>query len=578
MADEARSLTTAENEGSSSGAASKLPAPLAQLKERFGEQALRKAGLIAGLVASIAAGVLLFVWAQEPTYRPLYGKLAERDAAAIVEALKAAGADYRLDPNSGEISVPAGDVAKLRLHMASQGLPEGSGTAGFESLQKEQGFGTSQFMENARFQRALETELARSISSIQVVESARVHLAVPKQSVFIRERDKPTASVVVNLVPGRSLTDGQVAAIVHMVASSVPELLHENVTVVDQRGRLLSRKEEPALADITTAQLEFRQTLEDGYVRRIENLLAPMFGANRVRAQVSARLNFAQEESTQEVFDPERSAVRSEQLNEQRTVDDRLARGVPGALTNQPPQAGTLLPGQIDPRLPPDGAATPTVTNESSSATRNYEITKTIRHSKAPVGTIERLSVAVLVDQKIVTDADGNVTREPMSQAELDQIAGLVREAVGLDATRGDSINVISAAFQGADDADRIPWHEQPRVWEAGKLLLVAILGLVLLLKVIAPIVRSLLGLDKPKEQEAETEQPEQPPLLEAAAEHPQLAAPEDIDAADESRPQLPGLSVNSYEDALTLARQVVSQEPAVAASVVKNWLAEDER
>lgn len=538
-----------------------LPAQLTQL---FGERALRQIGLLAGLAASVAAGIGLFVWAQEPIYRPLYGRVAEQDAPAIVDALQAAGINYKLDQNSGAILVPARDVHNARLQLASQGLPQ-SGGMGYELLQRDQGFGTSQFMENARFNRALETELARSIASLQGVESARVHLAIPKQSVFIRERSQPSASVLVNLYAGRSLSEGQVAAVVHMVASSVPELMHERVTVVDQRGRLLTRKDENLL-DATAQQLDYKQQIEDAYVRRIENLLSPMLGASRVRAQVNARLDFTMEESTQELFDPNASAVRSEQLSEEQALRDRLG-GVPGALTNQPPQAGVLAPGEP---LNQDDA---NVTDFSRNETRNFEISKTIRHNRRPLGTIERLSLAVLVDERLVADEEGNLVRQPLADEELERISQLVQQAVGFDAARGDTINVISAAFEGAEELEplEVPLLQQPWVLEAGKLLLAAILGLVLILVVVRPLIRGLLG---PQEEPEEDEEPEEelPLQLPAGEEPPQLEGPE------EEVLQLPGINgPTSYEEVLTAARQVVSQEPALAANVVKNWLEQDE-
>src|SRR5690625_4264310 len=251
-----------------------------QLTQLFGERALRQLGLIVGLAAAIAAGIGLFYWSQESAYRPLYGRISEQDATAVIDALQAANIAYKLDSSTGAVLVPAGEVHAVRLKLAAQGLPQ-SGGMGYELLQREQGFGTSQFMENARFNRALETELARSISTLQGVESARVHLAIPKQSVFIRERSQPSASVLVNLFPGRNLSDGQVAAVVHMVASSVPELVDERVTLVDQRGRVLTRKEE-GLLGATSQQLEYKQLLEEDYVRRIENLLTQMLGSGRV--------------------------------------------------------------------------------------------------------------------------------------------------------------------------------------------------------------------------------------------------------------------------------------------------------
>lgn len=534
-----------------------IPAQLAQL---FGERALRQLGLIVGLAAAVAAGIGLFLWAQEPTYRPLYGRISDQDATVVIDALQAANIPHKLDPNSGTILVPAGEVHGARLKLAAQGLPQ-SGGMGYELLQREQGFGTSQFMENARFNRALETELARSISTLQGVESARVHLAIPKQSVFIRERSQPSASVLVNLFPGRSLSDGQVAAVVHMVASSVPELADERVTLVDQRGRLLTRKDEGILG-ATSQQLEYKQLLEEAYVRRIEALLTPMLGSGRVRAQVNARLDFTTEENTQELFDPNGSVVRSEQVSEQETQSGMMA-GVPGALTNQPPQAGTLLPGEVA----PEQDERPIEFNRSN--TRNYEVSKTIRHSRRPQGMIERLSLAVLVDDKSVVNDEGNLVREPLSTEELERISLLVQQAVGFDAARGDTINVISAPFQGEEKVEpmRTPLLEQPWLWNAGKLLLAAALGLVLILSVVRPLIRGLLS---PYTKPANDEQAEEDQLqLPAGAAVAQLPAP----GAEPVR--LTGDM--SYEEALTAARQVVSQEPAVAASVVRNWLSDDD-
>lgn len=532
----------------------------AQLRQLLAEQPLRRIGLVAGLVAAVAVGIGLFVWAQEPNYRPLYSRLSQQDAAEVVEALKAGNIPYRLDANTGAILVPAAQVHEVRLGLASQGLPRGEGV-GYELLQRDQGFGTSQFMENARFNRALEAELARSISALNGVESARVHLAIPKQSVFIRERNQPSASVLVNLRPGRGLGESQVAAIVHMVASSVPGLEHDKVTVVDQRGRLLTRKEDNLL-DATAQQLDYKQQLEDAYVRRIEALLTPMLGPGGVRAQVDARLEFGVEESTQELFDPAGIAVRSEQLSEQQK-EDRPVGGVPGALTNQPPQAGTLAPGE-----PLDDAESRLV-ESSRNQTRNYEVSKTIRHSRRPLGVIQRLSVAVLVDEKDAVDEEGNPIRQPLSQEELDRISSLVQQAVGFDAERGDTISVISAPFQSQDSAERTPLLEQPWVWETGRLLLAALLALALLVFVVRPLLRNLFGPKQPEELEEDPELEQLP-----GAEEPlQLPGPEG------ENPLLAGVPAPvSYEDALTAARQLVSQEPAVAANVVKDWLAEDEQ
>ncbi len=546
--------------------ASSLPP---QLTRMFNERTLRQFGLIIGLAAAIAAGIGLFVWAQEPLYRPLFSGLSDQDAGQVMSALQSAQVPHKLDPNTGAILVPADQVHQVRLQLAADGLPR-SGGLGFEMLQQDQGFGTSQFMENARFQRALETELARSISSLRSVESARVHLAVPKRSVFVRDQSEPSASVLVNLFPGRSLNDGQVASIVHLVASSVPGLVEDKVTLVDQNGRLLTNRDGGALGG-STQQLEYRQNLESAYVRRIEALLTPMLGNGRVRAQVNAELDFSSLESTEEIYDPNGAVVRSEQTSEQRTQQALAAEGVPGALTNQPPQAGTLEPGE--------GTESDT-THLNVNSTRNYEIGRTVRHLREQPGQIERLSVAVLVDQKRVLDEEGNVTREPLSAEEIAQIEGLVREAIGVDAARGDSINVISAPFQleeGEVEPAEVPLMEQPWVWQAGKLALAALVGIVLILAVIRPLMQGLLGA-KPGKRESSEEEAGAPQLTGTDAERPQLPG---TAAGAQGAPQLAyaqaGGIPTSYEETLTAARSVVSQEPALAANLVKNWLTEDE-
>ncbi len=544
------------------------PSGVGQLSQMLGgDVQLRRAGLIVGLVAAIAVGVGLFFWAQEPVYKPLYGDLAEQDAVRVMEALESANIPHRIDSRSGMISVPAGEVHSVRLRMAAQGLPRGGGV-GFELLERDQSFGTSQFMESARFQRALETELARSIGALQAVESARVHLAIPKQSVFVRERSQPRASVIINLAPGRGLSDGQVQAIVHLVASSVPELSDQDVTLVDHRGRLLSRTEDEPLGG-TARQFEHKQQLEQMYARRVENLLAPVVGKDRVRAEVSARLDFSTEESTAELFDPAGVVVRSEQTQEERRRrSEREAMGIPGALTNQPP-AGGDLDVQIG---NPDGAEESM--DHTQSATRNFEVSKTVRHTRRPVGGIERLSVAVLVDQKEVMDEDGIMAREPHTDAELEQLTALVRDAVGFDAERGDTVNVISAAFYQGDAAQApvaVPLMEQPWVWELGKLGLALLLALVLILAVIRPLAVGLVGTTK-REAGADEGAADQPRLEGQASGAKQLPGPE-TDSADEV---LFGGQLTSYESALTAARQVVSQEPGLAANVVKNWLGDD--
>ncbi|KAB7627182.1 flagellar basal-body MS-ring/collar protein FliF [Alkalilimnicola sp. S0819] len=559
MAEAASQALTTSNAAGGGGAGMAAQNPL---NKYIGEQALRQLGLLLGLALAIAAGIGLFMWAQEPEYRPLFGQLEQSEAGTVMDALQAAGVSYKLDEASGMIMVPAGQVHATRLRLAGEGLPA-SGGLGFELLQQDQGFGTSQFIQNARFFRALETELARSVSQLQSVRSARVHLAVPEQSVFVRDRREPRASVVVDLHGGRSLTDGQVSSIVHLVASSVADMPRKNVTVVDQHGVLLT-EEAQGLGAGSDKQLDYKEQLEQRYARRIVALLEPIVGAGRVRAQVNAQLDFSQRESTQELYDPENPVLRSEQVNEQRNREGEEG-GVPGALANQPPQAGVL---GADRQTTQAGQET----SSSVSATRNFEISKTVRHVRESLGGVQRLSVAVLLDQPLVVNDEGEQVPEPFPQAQLEQFSTLVRDAVGFDEERGDRVSVIDAPFKEVVAEESAPLEtpllEQPWVWTLGKMLLAAVLGLVLILAVVRPLVYGLLGRDgKGRRVERQPATPTSDPggvdtqaLLKQERERLALE--------DQSKKQ-------EHEDVIQAARDVVGQEPALAANVVKNWLSE---
>jgi len=398
-------------------------------------------GLMAAVAAVVALAVVIFLWSQQPTYRLLYGNLEARQAAAVVEALQAQGIPYRLEEASGAVMVPAERVYETRLRLAAQGLPKPSGV-GLELLQKDLPLGTSQFMESARYNYALQNELARTVAAIDGVASAKVHLALPKRSVFIRERVKPSASVLVNLEPGRSLSREQVAAITNLVASSIPYLEQDAVTVVDQRGRLLTQKEDSSGLGLSARQFAYQRELEQSYVKRIESLLAPIVGEGRVRAEVSAELDFTVSESTEERYDPTASAVRSEQFTEQQRLEDPNAIGVPGALSNQPPGAGTTDPLKVQ----TDNRGRPI--DLSRGQTRNYEVGKTIRHVRKPVGVVRRLSVGVVIDNTEIKDEKGEAVRPALTDAEIAQLTALVKQAVGFRADRGDEVNVIATEFR----------------------------------------------------------------------------------------------------------------------------------
>ncbi len=406
-------------------------------------RAVRHFSKLIGLAGAIAIGMVVVLWSAEPNFAPLFDNMSGKDAAQAADALMSRDIEFRLDAASGTLMVDQSRLSEARLLLASQGLAGGS-QAGMEMLQEEQGLGTSQFMETARYRHALEAELVRSVESIHAVEKARVHLAIPEQSIFIRNRTRPSASVVVKLHPGRSLNDGQVEAIVQMIASSIPMLESTEVKVVDQFGRLLTDDEDKGMAQ-TTRQFDYTRRLEDSFVDRIINLLQPIIGQGNVNAQVAAQLDFSAVESTREAFDPERSVIRSEQIKEEENRSLSQALGIPGALSNQPPAAGTIEPAAV---AGVDTAINEDIpSNQNRSATRNYEVDRVISHTSNPVGGIQRLSVAVIIDDKQVIADDGSISKTPYSDEEIARFVNLVQETIGYDANRGDSVSVINASF-----------------------------------------------------------------------------------------------------------------------------------
>ncbi len=530
--------------------------------------AVRQLGLMVGLAASVALGVAVVLWSQEPNYSLLYGNLTDKDAGNVLEALQKAQIPYQVEQATGAVLVPSSKVHDARLKLAELGLPKGGGV-GFELLEKDQGFGTSQFLEAARYQHALEGELARTIGALGGVQDARVHLAIPKESVFVRDREHPTASVLINLYPGRALENESVAAIVHLVASSVPHLSPNDVTVVDQQGRLLTSRRSTREMALTDDQFDYTRRIEADYTKRIEDILTPLVGLGGVRAQVTADLDFTMSEQTQERFNPDLPALRSEQTSEEHSTGGSTPAGVPGALTNQPPGAGTTAV----PVTPIAGSAPGTsesAQNTSRQATRNYELDKTINHTQLPTGTIRHLSIAVVIDDRQTEGEDGAVQRKPLTPEELTRITALVKEAVGFDARRGDSVNVINASFQVPPEPEPLPnpplW-ERPWVWDLLKQLMGAMGVVLLVFGVLRPVLRSL------------AEKGSAPAL---AAEGPSAARPGVARGVAEDRLSLSGAQPaqlagpSGYEQGIQLAKTMVAQDPKRVAQVVKNWVGKD--
>ncbi|MBP8184344.1 MAG: flagellar M-ring protein FliF [Pseudomonas sp.] len=498
---------------------------LAFLENLAGMSMLRQVGLLIGLAASVALGFAVVLWSQQPDYRPLYGSLSGLDTNQVIETLTAADIAYTLEPNSGALLVRADDLARARLKLAAVGVAPSDGNRGFEMLDQDQGLGTSQFMETTRYRRSLEGELARTVSSLNNVKSARVHLAIPKSSVFVRDERKPTASVLVDLYPGRSLESSQVMAIVNLVATSVPELDKSQVTVVDQKGTLLSSQGENSELSMAGKQFDYSRRMEGMFTQRVHNILQPVLGSGRYKAEVSADVDFSAVESTSEMFNPDQPALRSEQrVNEQRQAG-LGAQGVPGALSNQPPGPSAApqttggapaagAPAAIaagNPLLDANGQQitdpatgqpmlAPFPADKREQSTRNYELDRSVSYTKQQQGRLRRLSVAVVLDdQAKVDEKTAEVTHVPWSAAELARFTRLVQDSVGFDASRGDSVSVINAPFaaQDSDEIISIPFYTQPWFWDIIKQVLGVLFILVLVFGVLKPVLKNISGAGK---------------------------------------------------------------------------------
>lgn len=535
--------------------------------------------LLVGVAAAVAAGVGVMLWSVGPTYSLLYANLGGEDAAQITQALDSARIPYKLEEGGQSISVPAEQLAAARLKLAAQGLPEGGG--GVNAITKDPGFGVSAFMESARYQHALETELARTIASLQNVQGARVHLAMARQSAFVSDRRPGSASVFLQIKAGRRLDEEQVQAIANLVASSIPELAASQVTVVDQAGRLLSAPNTDSDTAMRDKMFEFAHRLEESYAQRIQELLTPLVGPGRVRAQVVAQVDMSTTEQTREQYNPQSQVVRSESTSEEAAKNGQgNAGGVPGALTNQPPQPGVALPPGSSPQTAQSGANPPgargaaTQPNNSASTevtgpdstskatTRNYEIDRTMAYTRSPAGKVTRLSVAVLIDNLRTTDKDGKTVETPLPQDQIDRLTALVRDAVGFDQARGDSVNVVNSSFLGNPVSDEgelesVPIWEKAWVQTLAKVLAGVIVLLIIIFSVLKPLTKGLVNAAKS-------------PALRPGA----LAAAVAGGGALAAPPEAPAIA---YEQQVAQARGLVAADPKRGAQIVKQWVSKDE-
>lgn len=529
---------------------------LSQLSQLNLQQIL---GLIAGIGALFALISGVWIWGQTPDYRVLYSNLSDRDGGEIIGSLQQMNIPYKFADGGGALLVSSNRVYEARLKLAAQGLPKG-GNIGFE-LMENQKFGITQFAEQVNYQRALEGELARSVQSISAVAGARVHLAIPKPSVFVKEQQKPSASVVLSLQGGRMLDSSQTSAIIHLISSSVPDLSAKDVTVVDQNGTLLSANHDSINGESLDAnQLKYVQQIEQNYINRIESLLIPLLGENNVRAQVTADIDFSRIEQMAETYKPNQSpaegAIRSQQSSDATNGSNLSAGGIPGALTNQPPVPATApivaATGTPD-STSPESSNNPN--NRQKNSTVNYEVDRTIRHTVLPVGSIKRLSVAVVVNgiRKIVS-AKGKVSNKPLTDAETEQINKLVKDVVGFDQVRGDSLNVQVATFNSVTQVvEDVPLWQQPAMIDLVK-------NLLKYLVIAAVIFYAVFRVIKPAFQNL-------PPALIVSNETSSTQGAGASATASYTPPS------PSYEQSLQTAKQIAQQEPKIVASVVKEWV-----
>jgi len=518
-----------------------------------------------GIAAALGLIVAGWLWTQQPEYRVLFSNFSDRDGGAIVASLQQLNIPYKFAEGGGAILVPANQVYDARLKLASQGLPKG-GNVGFEIMENQK-LGVSQFLEQVNYQRALEGELASSIQSLAAVQAARVHLALPKASVFMREQQKPTASVLLNLSPGRSLDEQQVSAIVHLVASSVPDLSAKNVTVVDQAGDLLSSSEKMAGTNgLDPAQLKYVQELQHNIATRVESIIVPIVGANNVRAEATADVDFSHTEQAAETYKPNQppneAAVRSLQTSETAGGSPNNATGIPGALTNQPPAPATAPINAAPTAAAP---APSSAGNTHKDSTVNYEVDKTIRYMQQPMGGLKRLSVAVVVNYKHEIDKAGKVTVRPLSDDEKTQITNLIKEAMGYNKDRGDTLNVVNSAFAGPDSiAEPIPIWKRPDdmielAKEYGKWLLYLIAAVWFYRTFVRPMINKLKkSIDPTPEHEHVGEEGDEDAIVDLSTQH-------------EVEPM--GNAVRTYQDNLDAAKELARQDPKVVANIVKAWV-----
>lgn len=530
---------------------------------------IRQLALMVGLAASIAIALAAVLWTSGPDYKPVLSSITDYNADQIVEVLNVNNIPFKLDENTGALLVEAEHYHQARLKLAGSGIVSDN-IVGLEIMDQDQSLGTSQFVETTRYRRGLEGELSRTITSLQSVKSARVHLAIPKESVFVRDTRKPSASVFLELYPGRRLDRSQVEAIVNLVASSISQLSDKDVTVVDQRGTLLTEKDSNSELSIAGKQFEYTRRVEDVMLQRVNNILSPVVGGGRFKAEVSADIDFTAVEQTDEQYNPDLLALRSEQTLRERRSAAGGNSGVPGALTNQPPGAVTIPEAADENGAAIGGGGSGANGQSREETTRNFELDRSISYTKRQQGTVRRLSVAVVVDDIVSIDPESaNIVRTPWSDEELSRLTLLVRDAVGYDPSRGDSVSVINSPFavpEPPEEPEAVPFYKQSWFLDLLQPVLVGMFILLLLLMVVRPILKTLGEQNKiavAEDTEAAIFADE---TDEISDDQVSLVSAEDV--------MVPG-SPEKIERQLNAIRGLIAEEPERVAQVVKQWVME---
>ena len=532
---------------------------------------VRQVGLMIGLAASVALGVALVLWAQDPSYKPLLGDLSNFDPEQVTNMLDDAGIDYRIEHRSGALLVASGDLHQARLRLAREGVTKDDGM-GYEIIMQDQGLGTSQFMEKARFHRSLEGELSRTISSMRAVRSARVHLAIPEDSVFVSDNRNPSASVMVDMGSGGRLDQGQVQSVVNLVAGSVPQMQRGDVTVVDQRGNHLSSNADNDDAKEMAQQFDIQQRVEEHLKQRVAGILAPIMGRERFNAEVSVDMDFSAVEQAEEIFNPNQKALRSEQTVEEVNADGAGASGIPGALSNQPP--GEAEAPEQAANAEGNGEDEGGSRSSRSSATRNYEVDRLLSFTREQPGSVERLSVAVAVDDlRQGSGQNGEPTYVEWPEAELERLTRLIQDAVGFSAARGDSVTVVNTPFAEREEPQFEPpaFYEQPWFQDSIRPVVAGIVILALALFLVRPTLKNLAAGGQSGR--------------EGGGAGGDLDALGDMEGGESIRSAMSSGSddmllpdnAEGYDRELNAVKGLIAEDPARVAQVMRQWVNADE-